>query len=162
MAHYINPNGCSGTPQGNERRVVEMGYDKTERAILTIARLYFLTFSDPCSHAWMRAAELARTSFDEPRATYIAACVLQSVNELRAARSSAFEFSNPECPGCSLVLCESERQYMGALTATRLGRKSAAHASAMLLCEGGDSAPLLATLGDLSELLTSAQTRADA
>lgn len=153
MPHYLDPNGCSGRPEGNERRVSDMGYDKTERAILTIARLYFLTFSDPCSHAWMRASALASATFDEPEGAEIARMVLEAVQEVRLSRNSAFEFSNPECPGCSQVLCETERQFMNVLVSLRRGQTSAAHASAMLLCEGGNTAGLLEVLGELANAL---------
>ncbi|MEM8591966.1 MAG: hypothetical protein AAGF13_05515 [Pseudomonadota bacterium] len=158
MPDYLNSNGCEGRPHGNERRVAGMGYDKTERSLLVIARFYFLTFSDPSSQGWMRASAAARAAFDEPHASYIAAAVLEAVNELRIARGSAFEFSNPDCPGCSQILCEAERQFMEALTAVRLGRVSAAYASAMLLCEGGNSVPLIAALERLRDLLSDVKT----
>jgi len=155
MPQHFDPNSCDGAPNGNERRLADMGYQKTERVLLTIARLYFLTFSDPASQAWMRVGALSRSCFGEPRGAAISEAMLISVNELRLARGSAFEFANPDCPGCSQILCETERQFMAALTALRLGQISAAHANALLLCEGGDSAPLLSALSALGHLVDS-------
>lgn len=150
-------NGCGQRPGQGERRVVEMGFDKTERALLALARLYFLTFSDPATQSWMRASALARCTFGPALGPSIAHALLEAVNELRLARSSGFQFSNPDCPCCAQILCDAERHFMAALSAVRLGRQSAAHGNALLLCEGADTAQLLAALAHLHDVLDDAQ-----
>ena len=153
MTSYTDKNGCNGTPEGNERLVDDMGYGPAERALLDLMRLYFLTFADPHSHAWMRTGTIASAHFGHAQGPRIAQALLNVVNAVRLIRSSPFEFSNPECPGCSRILCETERQFMGALSGVLSGHMSAAHANAMLLCEGDDSRSFLAALEDLKVLI---------
>ncbi|MEM6727647.1 MAG: hypothetical protein AAF618_04030 [Pseudomonadota bacterium] len=149
MPNKADPNQCSGGLESGELPVSSMGFDGDEMAIIAVARLYFLTFSEPETQAWMRAGALARAHF-AARGDGIAARILEAVNELRLARASAFEFSNPECPCCAEVLCESERRFMEAFRAIRAARASTAHAQALMLCEGGDIAYLLEALADLA------------
>ena len=160
MTRHNDQRPCCGTPQGNERRLEDMGYGREDRAILTIARLYFLSFADPFTQGWMRAGAVARHTFGASRGPQVAAAVLDAVLEMQTARRAVFEFSNPDSAGCAQVVCESERQFMGAMQACRAGRMSTAHANVLLLCEGADSGPLLSALRSLGGLLDEAPERA--
>lgn len=156
MPHKDEPRGCDGTPSDKEQLVAAQGYTTDERAVLAIARHYFLTFAEPGSHAWMRAQMLACCSFDAIHGLLIADAVLGCVREMRLARGSSFRFSNPDCPGCARILCECERQLMSLVIAIRHGRPSAAHVNAMMLCEGNDAEGLMEAVESLVEALNAA------
>lgn len=150
MSSFMNQTGCDGTPQGNEQPVAAMGYTPTERALLELMRLYLMAFADPASQAWMRAVSVATAQFGHISAPRIGRAMMNAVNAVRLVRTSPFEFSNPACPGCSRVLCESERQFMGAVTAVLHRQKSSLYAHAMVLCEGEDMTPFLKALSELA------------
>ena len=153
MTSYTDHQGCDGTPEGNERRVGDMGYSLREQTFLDLMRLYLLTFTDPTSHGWMKAGSLAASYFGPSLGPQVAHEFLSAVNAVRLIRSSPLEFSNPGCPGCAKVLCEAERQFMGALKAVFAGQRSAAYANAMLLCEGDDASDFLAALENVRALV---------
>lgn len=100
MTGYIHHQGCDGTPEGNERRVADMGYSVRESTFLELMRFYLLTFTDPGSHGWMQAGSLASAHFGPNLAPRIAHELLGAVNAVRLLRSSPLEFSHPGCPGC--------------------------------------------------------------
>lgn len=156
MDDFNTPRSCGGRPARKERYVAEMGYGVDERAILAIARHYFLTFADPASQAWMRAQMLARCTFEGDHGHKVSDAVLSFVRELRMARNSSFRFSNPDCPGCANILCECERQIMGVIIAVRRNQPSSAHGHALLLCEGNNIDGLLEAADDVASALADA------
>lgn len=146
--------GCAARPTSRERYVRDMGYCAQEQVILAIARHYLLTFAEPHRQSWMRANALASAMFKEDLGPRISNAVLDVVQELRAARGSVFRFSNPDCPGCSAILSEAERQLMGIITAQHRGMESTAHAHALMVCEGNDTSGLIAASSRLAVLVS--------
>ncbi|MEM1389124.1 MAG: hypothetical protein AAF748_10730 [Pseudomonadota bacterium] len=134
---------CERHLRSSECLVSDMDFTPPDRALLTIARFFFLAFSEPAQHDWMRAFDIGRQVFGAERGAAIAAGMLDLVRDMRLARRSRFHFSNPDCPCCANVLCESERQLMGIVAALAQGKQSEAHANALLLCEGNDIGALL-------------------
>lgn len=136
-------------PAHRECRVDSLGLDAFELAALAIMRRFFASFADPASQGWLRASQAAQTCFehDNPGGRFLD--LLRVVQQMRMARRSPFRFSNADCARCSAVLTEAERHLMLAMQAARRGRHGAAAAQALMLCEGGDTAGLMATLGAL-------------
>ncbi|MBL3569967.1 hypothetical protein DSD19_14860 [Rhodovulum sp. BSW8] len=124
--------------------------------MLTVARHFFQSFAKPQSEGWIRALAAAEQRFrpgmHAASAADMAVRLLAALQELRAARTSGFRFSNPDCPGCAARLTEQERQFMDVLIALRRGKRSKAHAAAMMLCEGNPTDSFLRAMADLAAL----------
>ena len=142
-------------PGPDESRVGALGLDAFELAALVIMRRFFASFADPASQGWLRAAQTAETCFggDDPGARFLD--LLRVVQAMRMARASPFRFASPDCARCAAILTATERHLMLAMQAARRGRRGAAEAQALMLCEGGDSAALMAALGALPPALRS-------
>lgn len=136
-----------------ESLVSRAGFSNHELTVLATARYYFRAFAEPESQAWMRALAVPRCSLGEDLGARVAVAVLDMVREMRLARRTMFNFSNPECPVCANVLCETERHLMGVYSAVSRAQQSEAHAHALLLCEGHDPSNLLLAAADLAALL---------
>ncbi|BAQ67730.1 hypothetical protein NHU_00561 [Rhodovulum sulfidophilum] len=152
----MSGSGCERRLGPLDRPLAEAGYDPSEHGVLTVARYYFQSFAFPNSQAWINAFAKAESLFPpgmaRAGASEIAVAVLAAVQQMRAARGSGFRFSNPDCPGCARILSPHERQFMEVLVALRRGRRSRAHAAAMLICEGNASETFLVAMSDLAAL----------
>jgi len=137
----------------SESLVSQAGFTENELTVLAIARYYFRSFAEPESQAWIRSLAIARCALGEAHGPQVAVAVLDMVREMRLARRTMFRFSNPECPACANVLCETERHLMRILGAVSRAQKSEAHAHALLLCEGNDPHHLIAAAQELADLL---------
>lgn len=148
---------CDRRLMAGEVLLARAGFDPAEHAVLTVARLFFQSFAIPQGHAWISAFARAGALFP-PGTTRaggpeIAVATLAAVQAMRAARKSAFRFSNPDCPGCARILGAHERHFMDVLCAFRRGARSRAHAASMLICEGNPADPFLAAMSDLAALI---------
>lgn len=134
-----------GTP------VASLGYNERERAILAIARYYFVSFAAPEQQGWIAGISTALSSFGDVRGPEVAVAVLATVQTMRRARHSTFRFNSPECPICSQHVTPHEMALMSALRATARHRVEAARGHVALLCEGNEARPLLKALDTLAD-----------
>lgn len=144
---------CGHRPlRPKELHVTAVGLDQTEFQLLQIARWFFTSYATPGT-AWVRAFVEAEDFFgrsDGPRYAYALLCVLQV---MRRTRQSTFQFSNPSCPDCAVILTEVERRLFQALANYRRGRIGHTQAEVMMLCEGNGCEDMMVELQKLVELL---------
>lgn len=140
---------CDRAPSPKETSLEEAGYDPTERAILEVSRLFFQTFAVPQSQTWLLALQCAELRFPPDLSAQIGFDILAAVQAMRVSRTSSFCFNNPTCPGCSKIVSEHERQFMGVFRAIRQKRTSVAQTYALLICEGNDTTRLIARMSAL-------------
>ncbi|MEM9342413.1 MAG: hypothetical protein AAGA87_05165 [Pseudomonadota bacterium] len=134
---------CNRAPSSKETSLREAGYDTIECAILEVSRLFFQTFAVPHSQSWLMALQRAELRFPSEAGAQIGLDILAAVQAMRMSRVSSFCFNNPTCPGCSQIVSEHERQFMGIFRALRHRRMSEAQTHALLICEGNDTRHLL-------------------
>ncbi len=145
---------CGHHSNGRVSPIDAIGCTVDEKAILHIARLFFRSFASPQTQSWMTAFSLAQHSFGGRDPEKIAVAVMKSVQTMGKARSSGFNFSNPDCAECSGNVTDHERQFISVLSDLRQGHRGTAHINAMLLCEGNDFAPFLDAMGALEAMMT--------
>lgn len=131
----------------------DLPFVQSERAVLTMARLYFQTFVDPRSMAWARALTDADACFSPRDHPLVAAQVLAVVQAMRLSRRSCFQFNNPTCPCCSAIVTEHERRLILTLHAMRRGDNSRAQLEMMMLCEGNRTDAVLHCMAELARTL---------
>jgi len=130
---------CHRAPSPKEKSLEAAGYDPIEHAILEISRFFFQTFAVPQSQTWLLALQCAELRFPRDVSAQICFDILAAVQAMRVSRVSSFCFNNPTCPGCSKIVSEHERQFMGIFSAIRGRRMSEAQTHALLICEGNDT-----------------------
>ena len=128
-------------------------YDTVEIHVLHIARLFFVSLHRPQSQAWMSAIFTAEHLFGTSQGAMIAARILQIVNSVRYVRSAGFNYCDPNCADCARFITKEEQYLIMALHTLRHGKQSEASIQAMLLCQGGDHAPVIKALGLLVQSL---------
>lgn len=133
--------------------------DPFEHDALCIARHFFEAFAHPEGHAWVQALREAERAFPVPFGASIAHAILIAINEVRASKRQTFWFERPGRPSTDSKLTEDERYLILILQAIRRGDSVAARAHALFLCEGGQTAGVLAAFerlaiitGDVSDL----------
>ncbi|MCV6584212.1 MAG: hypothetical protein OIF47_01620 [Marinibacterium sp.] len=141
-----HPDTHSHHSHPDDRRVEDCGFDTFETNLLEIARYVLLSFSAPESHAWIEAFRIAETRLTPPFGATIAHAMVITLNKMRVSRAGVFNYINPECTHCSGFITNEERYLFTALQAVRQGRRGVAETHCMLLCEGGDTGPLMAAL----------------
>ncbi|MFP7675190.1 hypothetical protein ACG74X_17720 [Marivita sp. S0852] len=154
------PSGsCSHRPlRPKDFHVSVVGLDHTEFQLLQIARWFFTSYSTPGT-AWVRAFVEAEDFFgrkDGPRFAYSLLCVLQV---MRRTRKSTFQYSNPACPNCAVILTEVERRLFLSLSELRQGRMGRAQTELMMLCEGNGLEDILIELQALVDILPARDMR---
>lgn len=145
----------------NAARLADLQADDTDKILLTVARHFFCALARPGQDGRRLAASIAELSFGPGRGTAMAAALYRAIEAMRMARSDAFFYNDPNCPGCSRQLTEAELYLFQALRSVRLGRTSAASAHAMLLCEGNDYAPFLEAAAQVFRAASDAQWQHD-
>lgn len=148
MSRIRAPQTCPVDDRGTE--IAGLGYTLEDQAILTIARGYFSAFADPLSFGWTQAIHHAILSFGDERGPDVAVAVLSVVQCMRQARTSVFHFNAWDCPLCAVCVTAHERLLMSSVRAATRRQMDAAQAHAQILCEGGDTDPLLRALRVLS------------
>lgn len=141
--------GGGATPAPRDRMAALAPF---ERACVSILRHYCVAWSKPGDHGWERAIDVAAQAFGEREGGRAARRVLELMRAFRASRSTVFRFNNPACAACSARLTDGERLLAAVLRAARDGDVAAGRASAIVLCEGGPTEPLLAAAAALAEL----------
>lgn len=149
---------CAAPKSGEDLPLEQAGLDRGERAVLTVMRYFFQSFTHPESQGWMDAFQAAFEHFPQEKAANLAVAALSAIQAMRSARCEGFQFSNPDCPSCRKVMSRDERQLLGTLAATRRGHQSRAHSHALILCEGSDTQPFLTATRELSLLMAEIMT----
>ncbi|MEL6335923.1 MAG: hypothetical protein AAFQ88_04665 [Pseudomonadota bacterium] len=126
-------------------RMVDHPFDAPERAVLDIARRFFGTFATPQDHAWISAFASAQQCFGG-HGPAIAMRTVTAIQALRASRTAAFSFINPDCPCCRHRITTEERYFLAILHAVRRGRRSDAVLNAIFVCGGEDYDLLVAAM----------------
>ena len=135
--------GCGATSEPGDVALASLALDPAMDSALDIMRCFFTAFASPASQGWIGAQEGSVAAYglrDGPR---MALALLRLVQALRGARRSPFRFSNPGCAHCRQVVTDTEARLIALIQEMRRGGGSALHVHAMMLCEGGDAAPLL-------------------
>lgn len=130
----------------------ELDLDPIEFAFLTASRYFCLSFAEPQQQSWVLAFLSSSNFFPAPNSAESMRCVLAIVHEMRTSRRSVFRFSNPRCEGCAGIVTHDERHLVQFVRALRQSRTSAASSSAMLLCEGNDTARLQCAVEDFCSI----------
>lgn len=153
-----NHGGHSSANGGrNAVRLTDLGPDDTDRLLLSIARYFLRAQAFPHSGDDRMAITVADISFGYGRGAAMAAAMSRAIEVLRMSRPVALRYHDPDCPICAGRLSEAEVLLVQVFRSVRRGQVSAASAHAMLLCEGNDSAPFLAALARVFDVLASAR-----
>ncbi|MEM0937099.1 MAG: hypothetical protein AAF646_09340 [Pseudomonadota bacterium] len=142
---------CGRCTSPKDTTLADAKYDLIEVTILEVARHYWQTFAMPETQSWLRALQCAETRFPGPHGGEIALETLATVQAMRVSRTSNFRFNNPNCPCCSQVVGEHERQFMSVFQAVRSNRVGLARTFAMLLCEGNNTDRFLMRMAALAK-----------
>lgn len=134
MGGKADANGHNHVTRG--LRVDQAGYTRVEKYVLQIARHFMQSFAVPESQGWIRAFGAAHECYPDETAPNFAIAVFALLQNLRATRGSGFQFCNPDCARCAAHLSEDERRLMEVVIAVGQGKRSDAHAAALILCEG--------------------------
>lgn len=141
--------GCS--------RMEQTPFDKVERDILQIVRLFFLSFHEPGTHAWVGALTCAETWFGETHGAAIANAVLKAVHSVRHARTAGFSYSDPTCRSCHSYITHEERYFTSVLHGLRQKKTTDVKTNAMLLCQGADYLEFLQKMTCLVQVIERSQ-----
>ena len=142
----------------NYTQLADLNFDLFEVQTLEIARYFFYAFAEPESEAWIEAFRRAEMTFPAPFGATIANAILIALNDMGAARTRPFSFVNPGCKNCGKRITDEERYLLSALQNTRRGHRSTAETACLLLCEGGDSSALIASLERIAIITGDIQT----
>lgn len=135
------PDKCRhGRLQKGDTTLNDHNLDVVDFGFLTAARYFCVSFSSPHSDAWVFAMLVPERFFPGPDSAEMMRRALAVVQEMRTSRRSTFRFSNPRCECCANVVTQDERHLLQLVQHARAGKRSHAASSAMLLCEGHDTA----------------------
>ncbi|MBV6658486.1 MAG: hypothetical protein KI785_12030 [Devosiaceae bacterium] len=151
--------GCTRQPMDGDCYVSDLQLTADEEMVLRIARIFFHSFTQPASQAWVPAFAQAEETFGSDQGLIIAGRTLNTLKAIRRLRRSLFMFNSPSCPGCSRIATEQERRMMIALALVRLGDLERAEAELVLLCESQSVRPALDAVVTLSTALHPPVTR---
>lgn len=152
MKHSPTSHGTDS--RGREKPLVDaQGYDATEKHVLDLARIFFVSFARPETQIWMKAFARAERVFGAPVGATLAQSVLRMLNAMRAARPHTFNYTDPQCPACSAYMTAEEKYLMDTLREQRRGHTATARLSALLLCEGNDPENVLIAVRLLDETI---------
>ncbi|MEM9581673.1 MAG: hypothetical protein AAGA08_01005 [Pseudomonadota bacterium] len=143
--HHMDLQGNGGA----RNRFDTYPFGKFESDTLSIARMFFVSFHLPQRNAWVSAFEFGEDTFGRQSGALITKTVLDTVNELRIARTSGFEYCDPFCPTCREFLTREERYLVSIIHQMRERNMASAKMNAMLLCEGGDTQKMMNHIADL-------------
>jgi len=150
-----------GRPHGaNQVSVKETNLDPVDKAVLEISRYYWQSFAIPVSQSWMRALHVSEQRFGTRSGGEIGLAVLAAVQAMRMSRSSCFQFNNPACEDCAMLLSNDERRFINVFRAVRDGSTGVATTHAMILCEGNDTDILIGRMLDLARTARALELRA--
>lgn len=133
--------------------LAEQGFDRHEKAVLQIARLYFLAYCDPTKLHWQSAMEACVSAFGARVGPGIAYGIMTMLRHMSEARKSVFSFTNPCCEKCAARLTNCERLLVGTVHSMRRGDSMRARMNGLILCEGHETAAFLKAVDALCQRL---------
>ena len=113
--------------------------DDIQRHLLRILRLQIQGMQHPQGNGAMRGLRLAVALWGETQGTQIFHLLAKTFDQMRKARRSAFNYSNPDCACCADKTTANEKLFLQVIGFQRAGAAGKAHASAFLLCEANPS-----------------------
>jgi len=150
---------CNQRPAPTDTALIALNLNATDYATLMVARYFFASFADPKGAAWLSVVLCSQDFFPHhSNSPAIVQAVLEVVHKIRTSRTSMLRFSNPNCLDCANIVTAAERHLMTILQNVRSGNLSGATAHAMLLCEGHETAGVLAAAARLTALLENNRT----
>ena len=144
---------CTRRPMDGDCYVSELQLTPDEEMVLRLARIFFHSFTQPDSQAWVPAFAEAQEVFGSDQGLIIAGRILNALKAIRGIRRSPFMFNSPSCLGCSRIATEQERRMMSAIALIRLGDVERAESELILLCESQETGTALRTIKSLSGAL---------
>ncbi|MEM7472579.1 MAG: hypothetical protein AAF340_14620 [Pseudomonadota bacterium] len=148
--HHMN---CCGL---SYERLEDHPFDAFEKNVLTLARLFFLSFHLPKRQAWVSAFQFGEDRFGKSSGAAVAKGVMEIVNAMRSTRTSGFGYCDAFGAECSASLTREERYLISTLHHMRNQNPTAAAMNAMLLCEGADTTAYMARIDQLIALTSDA------
>lgn len=155
MTHQQNRKGC----QPARETVTGAGLLQEEILVLQVLRFFCMTYSNPGSHAWEEAYAMSVRelgSKDGPRVSHE---IMNCIRALRCTRKTGFDFIDPTCPCCRMMLAHHESHFMRLLKAERANDGLARQMSAVILCEGENPSLFLQSISSLANQLDSLTVR---
>ena len=150
---------CNQKPAPTDTTLIALNLDATDYATLMSARYFFASFADPKGAAWLSVVLCSQDFYpNHCDSSAIVQAVLELVHKIRTSRTSMLRFSNPHCLDCANIVTAAERHLMAILHGARSGNLSEATTHAMLLCEGHETAGVLAAATRLTDLLEKNRT----
>lgn len=143
---------CDRPSSEHETQFHRAEFDYTEVTVLSVARYFWQTFAVPETQSWLSALGLAEQRCRQGHGRELGLEILTTVQAMRYARVSCFEFSNPACRHCAMVVTGHERCFMSVFRAVRDGQLDLARTFAMILCEGNDTTQFMERMGVLVTL----------
>ena len=132
-----DPDRCRrGAMRKSDTPLRELEMDVVDFGFLTAARHFCASFASPQGSAWVFAMLSPETFFPGAESAEKMRRALAVVQEMRTSRRSTFRFSNPLCACCAGIVTQDERHLLQLVQHARMGQRSGAASSAMLLCEG--------------------------
>ncbi len=116
--------------------LASLDVDPIDFAFLTASRFFFVSFSEADARSWVSTILSSGSFFPGPGSAERMRRALAVIDEMRSARRSCFQYSNPRCPCCAGIVTADERHLLQMVQHARAGRMSRVMSSAMLLCEG--------------------------
>jgi arginyl-tRNA--protein-N-Asp/Glu arginylyltransferase len=138
-------------------RVADQNYDPVEHTTLETARIFFVAFTQPETQFWMHAYRYCERIYSTANGAVIAQATLGMLNAMRHTRPHTFNYTDPRCRHCSECLTAEERYLMESFRKIRLGKRTSARMSALLLCEGKDPSAFLDAASHLAAVLEAAR-----
>ncbi|NRB00252.1 MAG: hypothetical protein HRU32_10585 [Rhodobacteraceae bacterium] len=117
-----------------------------ETTFLTVARHVFETYENPDAQCWMTAFMEAERVFPAPFGATLAHAIAVAVNGLMIGRTRAFSYFRSSDPLADQAITTEERYFVMILRCLRDHRYGMARTNAVLVCEGGHTAELLAAI----------------
>ncbi|MEM1312914.1 MAG: hypothetical protein AAGI51_00050 [Pseudomonadota bacterium] len=144
---------CNGVFEPGDRKLEDLDLGPQVEALLDVMRFYFTSFAHPNSQAWIGALEWSVAATGPRLGPQVAYQAMRLVQALRGSRTTPFRFSSPNCESCRKIVTETERRLIMLVVHMQRGETSAAHAEAMLLCEGSNAGRLLVEADTLARSL---------
>lgn len=116
--------------------LASLDVDPIDFSFLTASRFFFVSLSEPQARSWVSLILGSESFFPGPGNAERMRRALAVIDEMRNARKSCFQFSNPRCQCCAAIVTADERHLLQMVQHARAGRTSRMMSSAMLLCEG--------------------------
>ncbi len=129
----------------------------SEDVSLTILRLYCVSFASPETHAWRQAVQLSLNTFGHHEGSIIGCALMETIDGIRCQRKSPFNFSDPRCEHCRMIVTEQESQILRALRAIRAREPNEAQAIGRQLLEDKNTRRFISALQRAADAIDRAE-----